>query len=275
MAEQPISGLGPLGRKLSVRRRGRRSLAAVRTHFLATSRIPLATDFLAAANAQLGKPYSATISCRCSNQCPKQDCSGLVCGSYNAVTGGSLCTSSFGLAQMGKNAGLLISEAEAIVTPGALGIENPWGTPTTNGANGHVVIFEGDGKTTIEEFDTAEGCIHGAATGRGFSAWMRMPGLNYDTQEEDVLTFVCPNKPKKNGNTPVAQFVAAGPIYQFGAIILRWGASIAQDQPTSDPNVRLLVHNGPQKWLSACAAKDGGGLVITNDAGTTPEVYWS
>src|SRR5689334_139718 len=105
MAEQQIAGFGPLGRKLTVRRHGRQSLASVRTHFLATNRLPLATDFLAAANAQLGKPYSAVISCRCSNQCPKQDCSGLICGSYNAVTGGNLCTSSFGLAQMGRNAG--------------------------------------------------------------------------------------------------------------------------------------------------------------------------
>lgn len=273
MAEQPVPS-SILGRRHAVKAHARVQLAAVQTHFLSTSNLPRASDFLAAANAQLGKAYSATISCRCSNQCPKQDCSGLVCGSYNAVSGASLCTSSFGLAQMGKNAGLLISEDEAINTPGALGIENPWGTPTTNGANGHVVIFEGDGKTTIEEYDTAEGCIHGTATGRGFGAWMRMPGLDY-SQEDDVLTFVCPNKPKKQGNTPVAQFVAAGPVYQFGAIILRWGASIAQDQPTSDPNVRLLVHNGPRKWLSAAAAKDNSGLVITNDAGTTPEVYWS
>src|SRR5690348_798824 len=119
-------------------------------------------DLVASAETCLGKPYNAAIGCRCSINCPAQDCSGLVCGCYTQITGQNICTSSFGLATWGLQAGTLISEGQAINTPGALGIENAWGTSNGFlGSNGHVVIMKGDGQTTVEEMGHAYGCVRG------------------------------------------------------------------------------------------------------------------
>lgn len=147
-------------------------------------------DLVDAANRQLGKGYSWSISCRCSNTCPKQDCSGLGCGCYNEVTGQHICTSSFGFADWIKRNGLEVPEAKAIWTPGAVGIENAFGDPNgASGSNGHFVFFTGKDEhgdvptdasqlVTTEERGTAYGCVHGPATGRGFDFWGFLPGID-------------------------------------------------------------------------------------------------
>ncbi len=137
-----------------------------------------ATDALNFAHSILGKPYSIS-SCRCSLSCWALDCSGLICASVNAAGLSFPCTSSFGIADVVAHYGTQISENEAINTPGAIGIENPFGGANFNGSNGHIVFFDGNGQTTTEEMGHAYGCCHGRATGRGFSMWAHFPGLNY------------------------------------------------------------------------------------------------
>src|SRR5689334_581082 len=101
-------------------------------------------DLVDAANRQLGKGYNAAIGCRCSNSCPEQDCSGLVSGCWSEVTGQHICSSSFGIADWIKRNQLLVPEETAIFTPGAVGIENAWGSSDGPlGTNGHIVIFTG------------------------------------------------------------------------------------------------------------------------------------
>lgn len=151
-------------------------------------------DLINAARGILGKPYSWSISCRCSNTCSEQDCSGAVCGSYNEVTGQHICTSSFGLAAWIQRNGLSVPESVAIRKPGAIGIENAFGDPNgASGSNGHVVMFTGKDVNgndtaddaqlvTIEERGTAYGCVHGPAVGRGFDYWGYLPGLDMSDQ---------------------------------------------------------------------------------------------
>lgn len=269
---QHTPGLTRWGRRLACRRQIRQGAAGIAAH-LAANAMPPATSFLAEANRQFGKPYRVT-GCRCSDQCPEQDCSGLVCGAAAVFIPLFVCTSSFGLAQLCRNAGTLISEEQAIWTPGAIGIENAWGSPNgPNGTNGHVVIFEGDGKTTIEEMGTHYGCCHGPATGRNFNAWAEVPGFDYAPQPastgDEMQTFICPNKPMKNGHTPRADFYPAGntPLFPHGALLMHDGASIAGDQKTSDPNVRLLLPGPGRSWLACTERPSGKGLMTVNDQG--------
>lgn len=271
---QLTPGRSRLGRRYATHRTARRGLHAISRHLETITTalaLPSHDDLLAEANRQLGKPYRVT-GCRCSDQCYAQDCSGLVCGAAIVFIPTFVCTSSFGLARLCRDAGTLITEEEAIWTPGAIGIENAWGV--SNGAlgtNGHVVYFEGDGKSTIEEMGTHYGCTHGPATGRGFNAWARLPGFNYDpppppVEENDMQVFVCPNKPNHPGAH--AQFVPAGnALFPDGALIMRAGASIAGDQHTKDANVRLRVPITGQSWVACTEQDDRKGLQVLNSEG--------
>lgn len=143
-----------------------------------------AAAVLAQAETQLGKPYRVT-GCRCEQSCYAHDCSGLIVSSTNAAAGFNLlpCTSSFGLARLGRDAGLLISEAKALVTPAALLIRNGFGSPNgPNGSNGHVVFSKGDGHSTVEAMGTRYGIVRGPAQGRGFETFMLIPGVDYSTE---------------------------------------------------------------------------------------------
>jgi hypothetical protein len=186
-AHHPQHMGGRRGRLYGKRRRARQieahvaqGLVAIEAQLASAAPIPLATAALAWANAYIGHPYRVFTGCRCQPSCYAQDCSGLICAACTAVGAGFGCMSSFAIAQLCRQHGTLISEDEAIHTPGAIGIENPWGSPNgPSGSNGHVVWFVGDGATTTEEMGTAYGCVHGPATGRGFGAWARIPTLSY------------------------------------------------------------------------------------------------
>lgn len=230
---------------------------------------------------------------RCTGTGGYVDCSGGTVLALNRAGVPTDCTNSFALAalchttprpqwmtdQYGPGVGTQISMAQAIGTPGAWGFHgNDEGQQPDPSGDGHI-------KTSVGFGRSVEAMSHQAGVGystfdnpAGFITYCALPPMLLDgfapTVEDDVLIFICPNKPNKDGNTPIAEFVPAGPIFAYGGFILRHGASLAQDQPTGDPEVRELVHQGPAKWLSA---KDAGraGIVILNDNGDTPEVYWS
>ncbi len=191
-------------------------------------------DIVDAANRQLGKPYSWSIACRCSNRCERQDCSGLVCGCYNEGTGQNICTSSFGLADWLQRNGLLVPERVAIFKPGAIGIRNAWGDSSgASGSNGHVVIFTGkdiNGNptsdasklVTTEERGTAYGCVHAPATGRGFNAWGYLPGIDmrdplpgFHIEGEDLVYFTL------LGQQPLRRGMR-GPAVTWAQKLLNW-----------------------------------------------------
>jgi hypothetical protein len=198
--------------------------------------MPSASSALAFAQSQLGKPYSIS-SCRCSLSCWALDCSGLICASVNAAGLSFPCTSSFGIAAVVAHYGTAISEQEAIHTPGAIGIENPWGSPSWNGSNGHIVFFDGNGITTTEEMGHAQGCTHGSATGRGFSLWAHFPGLSYGPPPAPPipdkvhpmyspplqLNRVVASLDSPTGGTWLLQ--EDGAIYSFGHAIYHGGAN--------------------------------------------------
>lgn len=141
--------------------------------------MPKAADVLRSAESQLGMPYRVT-SCRCSKGCFARDCSGEVVFSCNDNGMNVPCTSSFGLARWGRDAGTLISYEQAAVTPAALAIRNGFGSPNgPNGSNGHVVFCKGDGVSTVEAMGTAYGIVRGRLAGRGFETYMLIPGVDY------------------------------------------------------------------------------------------------
>jgi hypothetical protein len=144
---------------------------------------PTAAAALAAGETQLGLPYGIT-ACRCSlGYCSRRDCSGEVIFAVNSAGLAFPCTSSFAIAQFGRDHDDLISMDEAIHTPGAVGVRNPWGDPNFNGSNGHVWLCKGDGKTTVEEGGHATGCYRGSVFTKSphgeLVVWMRFPGLLY------------------------------------------------------------------------------------------------
>lgn len=275
---QHTPGLTRLGRRYVARHHARQSIRSIKAHLATSPGLPKGVDLVSEANRQLGKSYSASISCRCSDACRCQDCSGLVSGARNAVTAPfgfpPICMSSFGFGPMCRAAGRLVTEDYAIHTPGCIGIENAWGSSNGPlGTNGHIVIFVGDGETTIEEMGTRNGCCHGPATGRNFNAWAQLPDIDYTPQatftEAEMQTFICPNKPMKNGHTPRADFYPAGtnPIWPHGALLMHDGASISGDQKTADPNVRLLLPGVGRSWLACTARPSNKGLMTVNDQG--------
>ena len=274
---QYTPGLTRFGRGHLARRHAKRDLRSTLAHSATLAALPHAVDFLAEANRQLGKPYRIT-GCRCSDTCPSQDCSGLVCGARNAVAAAfgypPICMSSFGFGPMCRDAGRLISEAEAIWTPGAIGIENAFGTSNgANGTNGHVVIFEGDGLTTVEEMGTAYGCCHGQATGRGFNAWAKLPGFQYGFllrgDGEMILQTKADGslKPSPIDGRHAGHFVSQDGTYVSGAN----GGSISGDS-TAEGDGHLMrrwypMPVGPGQSLSIARRVNFTGLIATRSDG--------
>lgn len=289
---QRTPGFTRLGRRLRARRDGRAHLARFQAHYSSVAVLPRSADFLAAANAQEGKPYNAAIGCRCLDSCPEQDCSGLVSGAINAVAMPlgypEVCTSSFGFAQMCRAAGRLISEEQAIWTPGAVGIENPFGS--SNGAlgtNGHIVIMEGDGKTTIEEMGTRSGCCHGPATGRGFGAWALLPQLDYTPptpvqREREMLVqthhYNADGSVNRPTNPPAGQISVVAIAADGSCLQALWDASIVNDQPIVGTEVRHWTPGGVPlpKGVTIVGLADvvigahPGGYVLRSDGNTDP-----
>lgn len=242
-----------------------RAHAALDVHAVrfAAAQPPTEAAALAAAHQALGKPYRVS-GCRCSFSCSAQDCSGLICAAVNQVGVVFPCTSSFAIAIVCRQRGTLISEEQAIWTPGAIGIRGPHGgegpSNGPNGTNGHIVFFEGDGKTTTEEMGRRYGCCHGQATGRGFVRWAHFPGLSSAvpvparSKEHDVIVQThhynddgSINRPTSPPDTKVATISVAA---NGSCLEARFDASIDNDHKI-DGNVTLLRTWVPQGGLGA------------------------
>lgn len=237
------------GRRFTVRPSKRRAAladevaaahAALETHQLLMGAMPqpTAAAALAAAETQLGLPYGLD-GCRCSlGYCPHRDCSGEVIFGVNSAGLAFPCTSSFAIAAFCSDHGTLIPMAEAIVTPGAIGVRNPWGTPSVNGANGHVWYCKGDGKSTVEEGGRSTGCYRGSVFDKSphgeLVVWAKFPGLSYSTfsfaQRDDTMIIQRidgKGKPKK-GN-PAGRKPVVGVADDGLSIVEYNGASTAGD----------------------------------------------
>lgn len=244
--------------------------------------LPRAVDALAAAETQLGKGY-ALYGCRCEEVCGKRDCSGLIYYGINHVSGTHLCGSSFGLAQVGSQAGTLITEEEAIWTPAALGIRCGFCSPNAIGSNGHVVYMKGDGRSTVEEGGHATGCYRGQATGRGFDTWMLYPGLDYSLrakQETDMIIQRLDGKGKPKAGKPAGRKPVVG-VSEDGLFVAEWnGASISGDlHKDGDPaNLRRWYPRGADGhdaltggfyWQGVAPHADDRGITAVRSDGAT------
>lgn len=87
----------------------------------------------------------------------------------------------------------------------------------------------------------------------------------------EPVIFLCPNKPNTPHGKPHAQFIAAGSnqLFPRGVILLRWGASINNDQPTKTIGLRLMVPPAGHAWQGCCETRDRTGLIVVNEKGAT------
>lgn len=240
--------------------------------------LPTARAALAAARTQLGLPYGIT-GCRCSlGYCSRRDCSGEVIFGVNSAGLAFPCTSSFAIAQYCRDHGDLISMEEAIWTPGSVGVRNPWGDPSFNGANGHVWFNQGDGKKTIEEGGHATGCYEGSVFTKSphgeLVVWMRFSGLLYVMQQRrgdsEMILQTKPDgslKPSPIKGRHAGHFVSADGTTVIGVN----GGSI--DGDASAENEGHLVRHwtpmpvGPGQYISIARRQNNTGLLATRNDG--------
>lgn len=238
---------------------------------------PTAAAALAAAETQLGKPY-CLAGCRCSPDCPCRDCSGEVVFGVNAAGLAFPCTSSFAIAAYCRQHGDLIPMEEAIHTPGAVGVRNPWGTPSVNGANGHVWYCKGDGQTTVEEGGHSTGCYRGSVFDKSpngeLVVWMRFSGLAYAPArlkgDGEMILQTKANgdlKPSPVKGRHAGHFVSADGTFVIGVN----GGSVSDDQGEEGEG-HLVRHwypmaVGPGQFLSIARRANNTGLVATRNDG--------
>lgn len=224
-----------------MRREVRAHLAAIGpVSTLEAAGMPTAADVLAAARTQLGKPY-CLASCRC-DVCGCRDCSGEICYALNQAGYPHVCTSSFGFAEIGRQAGTIIPKEQALATPAAIGIRCPFCDPNRNGSNGHVWFCVGDGVHSVEEGGHSTGCYEGNADKPGDVIYMLIPGVLYVpkiTAEATMFVQQWHYNPTNGSKTrPVDDPQACVFVSSDGhAIQTAFGASIANDQPI-DPHDR-------------------------------------
>lgn len=120
---------------------------------------------------------------RCGGTHHEHDCSGYQCWAANELGLAYGCVSSFVIAQWCWDAGLIISEEEALVTPcfafhGPNGGRGPSHAP--NGSDGHIVYCNVKGfGGTLEAMGHAYGVVRGSFYNRNWVAYSRIPGLSY------------------------------------------------------------------------------------------------
>jgi hypothetical protein len=170
---------GKANRRAHIARQVKQATVHMQTWAAAAPNQPSGKQIVAAAASYLGYPYCA-YGCRCDLSCWCHDCSGLVCVCMQRVGLPYICTSSFGFADILSQHGLVIPREQALHTPGSIAIRNPFGDSNSNGSNGHIVILVGDGTdATIEEKGTRWGCVRDHESGRGFSLYGKLPGVNH------------------------------------------------------------------------------------------------
>lgn len=263
------------GRRRHLTREARRR--AVRVEVAAHKRVvaahvaagfpqPTNHQVLAAAATQLGKPY-CLAGCRCQepgNACGCRDCSGEICfacNEANRLLGNPtrICTSSFGFAQVGRDAGRIIPKAQALLTPGAIGIRCPFCDPNGNGSNGHVWFCKGNGggpKTSIEEGGHATGCYEGDADKPGDVIYVLLSNVLYVPQfTTEATMFTQQHHYDDHGNKrPVEDPAAIVYVSDDGlAVECDHSASIDEDQPVDHTKPR-----GRRRWTAPHNPLPGG-----------------
>lgn len=281
---QPIGGqrfvLSKKRRRVHVADEVAAAHAALETHQLLKGALaqPTAARALAAAQTQLGLPYGIT-GCRCSlGYCPRRDCSGEVIFGVNSAGLAFPCTSSFAIAQYCRDHDDLISMDEAIHLPGSVGVRNPWGDPSFNGANGHVWFNEGDGLHTCEEGGRATGCYRGSVFTKSphgeLVVWMRFSGLAYSPQRHvgdgEMILQTEPNGTLKPSTVKGRH--AGHMLTPDGTAVLGMnGGSVKGDQKAEQfgPGVRLWspMPVGAGQSLSIARRQNNTGLIATRSDG--------
>lgn len=90
-------------------------------------------------------------------------------------------------------------------------------------------------------------------------------------EEPEVMIVACTNKkPNRQGEKPYAQLVLPNPVFPNGVVLCHFGASIAGDQPTKDPNVRTWFPSALKgKLVAICERADRKGVMVMDDTGAT------
>lgn len=222
---------------------------------------------------QDGQKYNNSGPCRCYGTCPGWDCSGLCLGRLLVEAGGK-----FMCGNTDSAAAWLIANHRTCDWATARATAGAWAIRTTHNSllpgDGHMVISLGDGRT-IEAHSHADGVIIGHFDGvRGFQVFgfpdllgFNMPHVPpvvptgpsgsvwIQLSESDPDMILCPwKKSRVPGRVPFYTLDIANKCV--------WGhdgASLANDQPTPDPNLR--------KWPIGASHAHPAGLPISTPLG--------
>lgn len=230
---------------------------------------------------------------RCGGTHHEHDCSGYQCWGMNQIVRPLGCLSSFVIAQLCFDAGLMISYEEAQTVPcwafhGAdQGRRDDGSRP--NGASGHIVYVNtmpGYGLSTLEAMGRAYGVRRGAFYGRGWTGFYRILGLNYSTasmRERDMIIQAHHYDAHGKITGPCKTSVPGEDAYWIPAadgscMEGHNGASIANDQPTADRHKRTFtpksldgrkIVGATFRAADAIDAHDGISIAL-NDGHTLP-----
>lgn len=136
-------------------------------------------DLVARAQSQAGKKYGTGGGRTRPDVSGYSDCSGLIVYACNGFDI-QIPQTSWLQARWCRDHNTLITADVFLKTPGALAFRGPNQGYDGYGANGHVVMSRGDG-TTIEARGKAYGIGNFSGSGRGFSNWGLVPGVQYGT----------------------------------------------------------------------------------------------
>lgn len=245
---------------------------------------------IATLDTKIGWQYG--FNDRCGGSYHQFDCSGYQCWMMNQLGIGIGCISSFVIAQLCYDHGLMIGEEEARRTKAVWAFHGPHGgrgpSRRSMGADGHIICGAGDG-TTREAMGRRYGVVVGHWDGRGWVSYAKIPGVNYApprTKEQDMLIQFHDGHNKTKIAVPAGRTMVVG-LSADGTYIEEWnGASVWGDQhyPGDPSNKRRWypkAGNGHpflapgRKYIGIARHKDDSGIVAVVDDGGTVDVRWS
>lgn len=236
--------------------------------------------------------YSYGYNDRCGGSYHQHDCSGYMVWACNQLGLYLPCVSSFVLAQLCYDHGLMISAEEARRTKAVWAFHGPNGgrgpSRRAMGADGHIVCGAGNG-TTREARGHAYGVIVGPWDGRGWDAYAKIPGVNYTPprpKDNDMLIQFHDGRGRPKVGHPGGRKPVVG-LSADGTYVEEWnGASIGGDFfAAGDPanKRRWYPKDGSghgflppgHKYIGLARHQDDSGVTVCVDNGSTVDGRWS